>query len=83
MTKPNAIYIEKLKACVTEALRDFELPAMLPTRDILRQVRPRWEQEPMAAFVTLNEVVIGRMMGRLGYAQMHGPRFNGWWVERA
>jgi hypothetical protein len=83
MPRANAVYIDRLRGCVIAALRDFNLPAMIPTREILSQTQPRWGLEPMSEFVSLNEVVIGRMMGRLGYAQVHGPMFNGWWVERA
>ena len=82
MPRANAIYIEALRSCVTEALGRFELPMMIPTADVVRETRPLWEAHPMGKFVEINAVVVGRMMARLGFAQVHGPMFNGWWVER-
>lgn len=82
MPRRNAIYIETLNDCVLRALDYYDLPAMIATSQLLKDVIPLWDQTPLSRAVELNAVIVGKTMGRLGYAQIHGPMFNGWWVEK-
>lgn len=81
MPKANEGYVACLKGCILAALGEYELPAMIPTSDLVPEVERYWVRTPYGKTVDLNAVIIGRMMGRLGFAQVHGATRNGWFVD--
>lgn len=81
MTRPNSGYVHCLRDCVLRALRMYQLPMMIETSALLPEVEAIWTGTSYGKTVDLNAVILGRMMGRMGFAQIKGANRNGWFVE--